>query len=257
MEDKLEREEQIAQAPPAPMLELEDIVVDQQLEPEIRALIERCMDGTEPLGRDLKTNEPTRFSPHNVTEILMLAAGFRNNDVCRMLGVTPTHVSVIKHHPYGRKLLHALMHRQSGRVLDIRTRMEQFAGDIMDKMYKDAMLSEDLKTVSSIGFALLDRAGYAPTQNIKVDSRNVSVSATTDPATLSRIANALEESNSVDRFIMPTRPKVIAPAEAQSVGTLEPTPARDETEVAPPSGVGPRAGANEVRPGASQRTVED
>ena len=243
MEDKLEREEQIAQAPPAPRLELEDIVADQTIEPEIRALIERCMEGTEPYERELKSWEMQKFSPVNVTTILMMSAGFRQKQVAEILGIEQHRVSVTANHPYGRKLLHALMHRQSGRVLDIRTRMEQFAGDIMDKMYKDAMLSNDLKTVSSIGFAMLDRAGYAPTQNIKVDSRNVSVSATTDPATLSRIANALEESNSVDRFIMPTRPKVIAPAEAQSVGTLEPTPARDETEVAPPGGVGPRAGA--------------
>lgn len=243
MEDKLEREEQIAQTPPAPRIELEGIVTDQVDDPETRALIERCMEGTEPYERELKSWEMQRFSPVNVTTILLMSAGFRQKQVAEILGIEQHRVSVTANHPYGRKLLHALMHRQSGRVLDIRTRMETYASDMLDKMYADAMKSADLKTTASIGFAMLDRAGYAPQQNINVKSQSVNVSATTDPATLSRIANALEESNSVDRFIMPTRPKVIAPAEAQSVGTLEPTPARDEAEVAPPSGVGPRAGA--------------
>lgn len=249
MEDKLEREEQIAQAPPTARVELEEIVAGQQIEPEIQALIARCMEGTEPYERELKPWEMQKFSPMNVTTILLISAGFRQKQAAEILGIEQHRVSVTVNHPYGRKLLHALMHRQSGRVLDIRTRMETFAGDILDKMYKDAMQSEDLKIVSSIGFAMLDRAGYAPTQNIKVDSRSVNVSATTDPATLSRIANALDESNSVDRYIMPTRPKSLAPAEARSIGTSEPTPARDEAEVAP-SGIGPRAG-DQVKPGSN------
>lgn len=243
MEDKLEREEQIApqSLPQAAMLEVEDIVSSEQFEPEIRALIERCMDGTEEKGRKLANNEPDRFSPANVTVILMLAAGFRNKDVCAMLGYTPAYVSTIKHHPYGRKLLHALMHRQSGRVIDIRTRMEEYAGDILDKVYGDAMKSDDLKVVSSIGFDLLDRVGYAPQQNINVKSQSVNVSATTDQATLSRIASALEESNRVDQFIMPTRPPVVAPGEVRSIGTSESTPARDDPQ--PRGEIGPRPGA--------------
>jgi predicted XRE-type DNA-binding protein len=241
MAERLEREEQIATTPPVPKVELEDIVADQQLEPEIQALIARCMEGTEPYERELKSWEMQKFSPMNVTTILMMSAGFRQKQVAEILGIEQHRISVTVNHPYGRKLLHALMHRQSGRVLDIRTRMETFAGDILDKMYKDAMQSEDLKIVSSIGFAMLDRAGYAPAQNINVNSKSVNVSATTDPATLSRIANALEESNSVDRFIMPTRPKSLAPAEGRSVGTSEPPPARDDIEVAP-SVVSPRAG---------------
>lgn len=243
MEDRLEREEQIAAMPPKqPLAEIGDIVAEEQFEPELRALIERCMDGTEPKERPLGNNEPDQFSPANVTVILMLAAGFRNKDVCSMLGYTPTYVSVIKHHPYGRKLLHALMHRQSGRVLDIRTRMEAYAGDILDKVYKDAMFSDDLKVVSSIGFDLLDRTGYAPQQNISVKSQSVNVTATTDPTTLSRIASALEESNRVDQFIMPTRPPVVAPGEERSVGTSESTPARD-ADSQPRESVGPRPGA--------------
>lgn len=224
-ESPLEREEQLApaQSPDILPLEmdhatLEDIVAEQQLDPEIRALISRCMEGVEPYGRELKYWEPKKFSPINIATVLLLSAGFRQSDVAEILGIQQQRISVVACHPYGKKLIHALMHKQTGRVLDIRTRLETYAGDMLDKIYTDAMKSDDLKVTASITFDLLDRAGHNPTQ--KIESRSEHVESNVSDASINRLSTALEESARVNSQVMPYIRQSAPPAVGgESIGT--------------------------------------
>jgi predicted transcriptional regulator len=235
MEHRLEHEEQLA--PPPSMVEmtssqLDDIAAEQQLDPEIRALIARCLDGTEDYGRELKSYEPAKFSPINVATILLMSAGFRQVEAAEILGLQQTRVSVIAHHPYGRKLLSALMTKQSGRVLDIKTRLEQYAGELLDKIHLEAKASNNLGLVSKITFDMLDRAGFNPTQ--KIEARTTSTEVTVTDNALNRLSNALEESRRVDSAIMPHMKASVPPAVGgEVIGASQQADAGDESGFAP------------------------
>lgn len=220
MEDRLEREVRVGRgpgSPPGPHDPLSARAIarqtfvsdtadtldesDESVPPEVQELIKRCMDGTEPLERPLRDYEPQKLNSVNVQTCLLRAAGFRQAEIAQVLGVEPTRVSVICCHPYGRKIIHAMMHKQAGRVLDIRTRLEEFAGDILDRVHNMAMMSDDLEQVRKVGFGLLDRAGYNPTakvQQIPAAEGNLGTEVA-----LSRLATALEQSESIDAHVMP------------------------------------------------------
>ena len=250
MEDRLEREEQLVRGPGPEILSVqEELAEDQSLDPETQALIARCMEGTEPLERELKPWEQKDFSAINVTTIMLAAAGFRNAQIAQIQGINQAHISVTLRHPYGRKILHAMMNRQGARVLDIKTRLEEYASDLLDKVANMALQKEvqDLELVAKVGFGILDRAGYGVTQ--KIESKSTAVTAVASEQTLSRFARALEESRSVDRDIMPVWTPPPAPAEDRSVGTSESVPSAREPEVPLDSGLGPRAGTSLLKLG--------
>lgn len=230
MSERLEREEQLP-GPPSPVevssTMVDDIAAEQQLDPEIRDLVARCMSGVEDYGRELKPYEPQRFSPTNITTIFMLAAGFRGSEISRILGVTNMNVSLIKNHPYGQKLLHAMMHRQSARVLDIKTRLDSYAADMLDRLYQGAVHTEDLKLKTQITFGMLDRAGWGPTQ--KVESRSEIKETTVSDATIDRLSSALEESSRVNSAIMPhIKPSVPPAVGGEVIGASQQEPADAE-----------------------------
>lgn len=181
--------------------ELDEIAGDSYRDnPETRALIQRCLDGTEPLGRDLRDWEPEKLSPRMLQAVLLRAAGFKGIEVATALDLTSHNVSVALHHPYGRKILHALMGEQSGRILDIRSKLEEYSADLLDKLYGQAMLAQDVDQVTRVTFGLLDRAGYATKTKVEIDHR--ASRATADNDVLRRLADALSESESVDSRVM-------------------------------------------------------
>lgn len=221
--EKLEPEEQLqtqAQAQAQVVVgELDDVNVAQQLDPETQALVQRCMDGTEPYGRELKYWEPKAFNPINIMTVMLASAGFKAVQIEEIQGIDKARISVILRHPYGRKILYAMMNRQGSRVLDIKTRLEEYASDLIDKVYIEAMAEKDLKISSAITFGLLDRAGYGVTTKVETKSTAVAVSASEH--TMQRLASAMEGSNIVDSLVMPAWTPPAKPAEGQSVGTLD------------------------------------
>ena len=233
-EERLDREEQVVSA----QTELAELAEHEELAPEVQALVQRCMEGTEPYDRELKYWEPKAFSPINVMSVMLAAAGFRAVQIAQIQGIEQQRISVILRHPYGRKILHAMMNRQGSRVLDIKTRLEEYASDLLDKVAGLALHAEqqDLELVSKVTFGLLDRAGYGTTQKIESKSTSVSVAATEH--TLQRFTQAMEESQSIDRDIMPSWVPPAPPAEDRSVGTSESVPSAREPE----DGLSPRAG---------------
>jgi hypothetical protein len=228
MEERLEREERIVQGPDklfqaaqaiAYTEELESVETES-LEPEIKALITRCMEGTEPVDVPLKPWQNQRFNATNVTVVLLRAAGLKGSQIAEMLGQDQARVSVILTHPYGKKILQAMMHRQGARIVDIKTRLEDYAGAILDKMHEEAMKSEDLKIVAAVGFGLLDRAGYGTVQKIQSESRSLSVTAS--PENISALTDALNGSDRVDRHVMPNFKVKPPPSDGgRSVGSTE------------------------------------
>ncbi len=235
MEAKLEYEEQLA--PSQSMVEmtssqLDDIAAEQQLDPEIRALIARCLDGTEDYGRELKIHEPAKFSPINVATILLMSAGFRQKEASQILDINQAHVSNIANHPYGRKIMAAMMTKQTGRVLDIKTRLEEYAGELLEKIHMEAKASGDLRLTSQITFSMLDRAGFNPTQKVEATTRSTEVTVT-DHA-LNRLSTALEESRRVDSAVMPHMKASVPPAVGgEIVGVSQQADAGDESGFAP------------------------
>lgn len=199
-------------------------IEDEALSPETRDLIERCMLGTEPPGRELKSHEVAKFSAIHVQICLMRSAGFRLNDIATILGVGSQMVYNVSSHPYARKIIFAMMHRQGARVLDIRTKLTEFADILLDETFKLAIEETDLEKQSKVTFALLDRAGFGPRQTVDINKKSSTGSASEH--TLSRLADALNESTQADR-IAATFTSKPAPDESRVLGEDSADPGGD------------------------------
>lgn len=242
MEDSLEREVQLgaSELPPASVAAeacsaLDEEVGDSRLSPTVQAVILRMLEGTEPLGRSLKPWEVLKFSPTHVNICTLRAAGFKNKEIAQMVGLEPCTISVTLNHPYGRKLLGLLVPKNSARVLDIRTRLSEYASELLDKTYSEAMVSDDVELVTKVTFGLLDRAGYSAKTSSSEDAQGKSAIFT--ESTLKRLTSAMEASNSIDSVIMPTyvpsRPPEEALVGSEVVGaSADLTPRRGVSEPA-------------------------
>lgn len=165
-------------------------------------LIKRCLDGTEPiegLGSD-KYWVATKFSARHVNIVMLRVAGFKNIEIAQAMGTTPVTVCSIVNHPYGRKIINAMLAARGTRVLDIRTKLDYYADEILDHIYDLTAKSADLDVVSKVGFGLLDRAGYSVTHKV---AHQAPLAASASESTLSRLASALEESGSIEAHILP------------------------------------------------------
>jgi hypothetical protein len=163
-EGRLEVETQIGSAPqPAAAGDDFDLATEaSRLSPEVQDLIQRLLDGSEPLGRDLKQWEVLKFNPIHVNVCVLRAAGFRGVEISKILGMEQSTISTILNHPYGVKLVGALVPRGAVKVFDIKTRLEENANELLSHMYGLAMKSEELEDVTKVTFGILDRAGYTP-----------------------------------------------------------------------------------------------
>lgn len=208
--ERLEAETNITGGDPEPLSvmdaavrEIEEQVEASRLTPTVQAMIERMLDGKEPYGRDLKPLEPMKFSPTHVNICTLKAAGFKGNEIAQMVGLDPVRVSTILRHPYGQKLVKALVPQNSARVMDIRTKLVEYADDLLDATFELAMKSQDAEEVAKVTFGLLDRAGYAPKTSPTTGERPVGTGLE-NTHLLGRIAGALLESQQVSQNIMPT-----------------------------------------------------
>lgn len=201
---------------------------------ELRAMIARCMDGTEPTGRTLATDEPKRFTSRHVNICLLRAAGFKVREIAETAGYTKVMVTTIINHPYGRKIIHAVVMSRGARVLDIRTKLDSYSAELLDRMYEMAQNSEDLVAVGKVTFGLLDRAGYGAVQKVQQD---VHVSKGVDStANIARLADALGESTTIDAHVMPTYVPKPPPDESRTdMGSSDLAHGRSDT-VAPSEG---------------------
>lgn len=207
--------------------ELADVYDDSgEFSPEVAALVKRCLDGTEPM-EGKRTWDHDKFNARHVNMVLLRLAGFKVGEIAEVMGCGIANVSNTLHHPYGKKILNAMMLARGTRVLDIRTRLDLYAGEILDQMVELTSKSNDLEVVTKVGFGLLDRAGYNATQKVAVAHAPQGLAS---DHTLSRLANALEQSTMVDAQVMPAYvPKGPPENQGQSeVGTLG-AGGRDET----------------------------
>lgn len=215
MEDPLEAEVRLASPRAEERARLDDEAVvqaqtllgqevDQDSLPiEVQALISRCMEGTEPLSRELKHNEARKLSAQHIVWIGLRAAGWRVREIARVTGFDTYTIHLLLRHPYARKLLDALVHRNTVRVLDIRTRLEEYTAELVDHVFGLAMAEEDTETVAKVTFGFLDRAGFGPTsKTVSEETKNVNLRATASASGLARLASALEGSQVVSREVM-------------------------------------------------------
>lgn len=208
MEDRLEAETQIANESPelsvrdAALNELDEQVGASRLSPQVQDMIQRMLDGKEAYGRDLKPYEPMKFTPTHINICTLKAAGFKGNEIAQMVGLEPARVSIILRHPYGVKLVAAIVPRNTARVLDIRTKLVEYADDLLDETFKVAMEEKDLDKLGRVTFGLLDRAGYAPKAAATGDGKERGL-GTENNHLLQRVFTALNESAQVTQHIMP------------------------------------------------------
>lgn len=208
MEDRLEAEVQLASE--SPELSLADAALDEldqqvgasRLSPQVQEMIQRMLDGKEAYGRDLKPYEPMKFTPTHINICTLKAAGFKGREIAQMVGLDQQRVSIILRHPYGVKLVSHIVPRNSARVLDIKTKLLEYAEDLLDDTFKLASKSEDLEQVSKVTFGLLDRAGYAPKAAATGDGKEHGL-GTENNHLLARVFTALTESEQVTKHIMP------------------------------------------------------
>lgn len=253
-DDSLAYEVQLATGSPPPELDrvdqaLDRLVAERSFAPEVKELIQRCLDGTEPA--DLKYWENDRFGPQHINAVVLRAAGFRSGEVAKALQMTAARASIILNHPYAKKIIAALVPANAVRVFDIRTKMEAYASELLDHLYDLSIGSEDLAEVRQAGFGLLDRIGHGPVN--KSVSTNVPASAFGDEAggsgdqkILGRLAAAMEESNRLDREVMPNFKSQRPPEEHSlpgSEGRLGGVPGHhDDEKESVPSSSPPRVG---------------
>lgn len=210
MEERLEPEVQIAdEAKPVSSMvaSAQDETLDgsalevSKLAPEAQQLIHRMMDGAEPYGRDLKINEVKKFGPQHVNVAILRAAGFKGTEIAQITGYGQQMVYMTMLHPYTKKLQHALVPQNGARVIDIRTRIEDYAGDLLDRVFAKALDEEDLDKLGKVTFGLLDRAGYGVKETLKAGTGPIAdVPASSE---LSRLSKALEASDRIRAEIMP------------------------------------------------------
>lgn len=207
------------------------------LSPELQGLIDRMLDGVEPLERPLKTWEPVKFSPVHINICTLRAAGFKGVEIARIMDIDPQRVSITLRHPWGQKLIRALVPKNVVRVIDIRTRLDEYASDLLDHSFGLALKSEDPEVVSKITFGILDRAGYAPKPSGSGDTGNHVAPPSARESTMQRLASAMEDSNAINREIMPSWTPRRPPEETSglpvggAVGSSQ--------EIAPPGSVAP------------------
>lgn len=173
--------------------------ISKEIDDDTKMLISRCMDGTEVPSRPLRPWEQQSFNPTNIQAVLLRSAGFKHHEIASLLGIDKVRVSITCAHPYGLAIIAAMMKQQAGRVIDIKTRLEQSAGEMLEKMMQMAAVETDLKIVQSVTFGLLDRSGYGPTQKIEATAKR---SPVLEPSNIARLANALDESKRVDSSVM-------------------------------------------------------
>lgn len=172
-----------------------------KLTPETMELIQRLLDGSEAYGRELKAWEVQKFNPIHINICVLRAAGFRGVEIAKILDLQQTTVSLTLTHPYGVKLVGALVPRSAVKVFDIKTRLEEQASELLDHVYELAMNSEEVEDVAKVTFGILDRAGYAP--KTSVASKEVPGSYTVNSSTLRRLERAMEGSKMVNAEVMP------------------------------------------------------
>ena len=255
MEDRLEAELHLDAKPSQPAhqrrnaeaVELGRRLVDDAFEaqldnPELRALVQKILDGTEPLGGPLHQNMPQKFTPRHINFALSYIAGMKIAQIAEMFGCGYQAVYWTVRHPWTKKLKELIAPQNAVRVIDIRTRMDQYAGDLMDYLFEKTIAEADTEVVAKVTFGLLDRAGYSPVnKTMPVDARTPGALPLQDnQSALSRLARAMEESNRVNNEIMPAWIPPKPPEDGGgSVGTPDQSPSDESGPEMTPSGTSP------------------
>jgi hypothetical protein len=188
-----------------------DAATDARLSPEVMELIEHLLDGTEAYGRDLKSWEMTKFNPIHINICVLKAAGFRGTEISKIVGMEQSNISQVLRHPYGIKLVAALVPRSAVKVFDIRTKLEEYASTLLDEVYKAALTCENIDVQARVTFGLLDRAGFQPKQGD--GGLKAPPAAGMSSPTMARLMRAMGESEIVDREVMPGRTPSVPPEE--------------------------------------------
>jgi len=101
-------------------------------------------------------------------EIILLSfLGYRNKDICKRLGYTPSWVSTIIQSPEGQKALDILRASKEANATNLVDNMRQVLTkhrDIPDQILGDPEVIPSLK--AQVYFKLLDRVGAGPMQTI-------------------------------------------------------------------------------------------
>lgn len=208
MAERLEAEVQVGEAPlPAKLAaassEMLDSIGTSAIPDHVKALIGRMMDGTEPPGVPLAIHQVNKFGPQHINVAVLRAAGFKGSEIAQITGYNQQLVYNVMSHPYGKRLVKELQMCNGTRVLDIKTRIEDYAGELLDKAFGLAMLEQDLDKVTKVTFGLLDRAGHIPKDSAKEAPATGQEIKATD-STMQRLARAMEGSRMVNEQVMPT-----------------------------------------------------
>jgi hypothetical protein len=166
----------------------------------IQGLIKRLMDGSEPIEEDQKKYyHVDKFNAAHINMIMLKAAGFKNVEICDIIGLDKRNqgaVSTIIRHPYGQKLLQAMIPLTVGRAVDVKTRMTSYASQMLERLYDVGMNTKDEQVATRIGFGLLDRAGFGAVKQVSNTHKF------SGPAeSIRRLADALSESQQVKEVV--------------------------------------------------------
>jgi hypothetical protein len=180
-----------------------------KLSPEIESMVQRMMAGTEPYGCELRPQDVRKFTPLHVQIVMLRIAGFKGSEIARITGAAKQLVYFTILHPYAKKLLYALVPQGSARVIDIRSRLDEYASELLDHVFSLSMQSNELEDVSKVTFGMLDRAGFSPKQDTPSKSSNGTL-AVVPESTMSRLLSALQGSEQINGEVMsswvPRRP---------------------------------------------------
>ena len=206
-----------------------------QRAPGVQQAIAKALAGTLSRNRSLKYWEPKQLNEMHIQMILMRAAGFRQNEIARQLGVTDANVSVGLNHPDAQVVLATIIAHAADHVLDVRTRIKAHAGEMFDIITDLARNSPDENVKARCAFGILDRAGYGEVKKVEA-SHDIRIS---DSA-----AERLERAISLTALVQDGSYEVytVQPADGGSAALSKPSDSPSDVAEPPGSGSHQSAG---------------
>jgi len=195
-----------------PPLDLSAQQVAQQTRENVRqsrlmGLIMATLDAELPREEALDYWEPDKLSPKHLQVLIMKAAGFKNRAISEQLQLSESRISVIVNHPDSQQVLAGLVALAADQLTDLNTQLKAYSHEILPSLMQDFRVlanREDvdgIKARASLGFGILDRAGFGPTRKVEGKVQHQMVMPAGEAA---RLAGVIEEAEEAEYEILDT-----------------------------------------------------
>lgn len=111
-----------------------------------------------------KSYQPEKWTARHRMIAKLSAVGFKNNEIAKMMDMTPGRVSVILSDQRAAIDIEEAVTAVSDNIIDLHDRMKAYAYEALDEIIWEVRECTDVKVRQRAAFGILDRAGYTPVQ---------------------------------------------------------------------------------------------